>query len=181
MAGDHKYAVLALSKAAGSFDPAAITEDKEPNDTFATARPVTLRPFRGPPGGISALLGDLQGPTDTDIYKVTIPPGAEILTVAAPPIGAPVQPATSTYGSTLPRFAVTIKKADGTILGDLAPPAGNTEKMSRQLFLPVSPGEVYILRNPLIFEPEPEPEPEPDSCATNPRFVPTGGHGRVRT
>ena len=34
-----------------------------------------------------------------------------------------------------------------------------------------------LLRNPLFFEPEPEPEPEPDSCATNPRFVPTGGHG----
>ena len=42
-------------------------------------------------------------------------------------------------------------------------------------------GQGSHLRNPLIFEPEPEPEPEPDSCATNPRFVPTGGHGRVRT
>ncbi len=41
--------------------------------------------------------------------------------------------------------------------------------------------QVRGLRNPLIFEPEPEPAPEPDSCATNPRFVPTGGHGRVRT
>ncbi len=145
LAGDNAYKVTALSLAAGNFDTAAITQDTEPNETIATAKAVSLKPYTTPPGGFNILMGDLKDQADVDTYKVTLPAGTEIMTVAIPPIGAPVKSGSNTYGSTLPRFTATIKNAAGTILGELVPPgAPDTEKMSDSLSMPITPGDIYI-------------------------------------
>jgi hypothetical protein len=131
---------------AGKIDPAAatVTFDAEPNDTNAAPQVGRLKAFTQSPGGYTHLMGVLSSATDVDTYKFTVPAGAKSISVAVPPVGAPLTPATSSYGSTMARFVVTVKKMDGTIVAELAPPAGNVEKMSDGLSAPVEAGDYLV-------------------------------------
>ncbi len=86
----------------------------------------------------------LASATDVDTFKFTLPTGAAAISVEVPPIGAPLAAASSSYGSTMERFTVTVKKTDGTVVAELAPPAGNIAKVGDSLSAPLSPGE-YLL------------------------------------
>ena len=141
LADDSAFTFLA-GALSNSFD--FVTLDQEPNDSIGAPQTGKLKPFSTPPGAFSVLAGVLQGAADVDVYKFTVPVGATSFGLAAPPIGAPVTDAKSSYGSTLARFTATVKTLDGTIVGELAPPSGNVESMSDQLTVPVTAGDYYL-------------------------------------
>lgn len=131
---------------AGKIDTAAevVTFDAEPNDTTAAAQAGKLKAFTTPPGAYNYIFGTLKDAADVDVFKFTVPTGATSVSVEVPPIGAPLQSGKSSYGSTMARFTATIKKADGTIVSELAPPTGQVEKMSGSLSSPVEPGDYFL-------------------------------------
>ena len=129
-----------------TFDPnsTALNVDAEPNDTNATAQTGKSRAGTTPPSAFGFINGFLKDGTDVDTFKFTVPTGATSMSVDIPPIGAPLVPATSTYGSTMPRFTATVSKLDGTIVSQIVPPAGAVDKTSDSLSLPVEPGDYYL-------------------------------------
>ncbi len=131
---------------AGAFNPAsdALTVDAEPNDTIPTAQAGKLKAATTPPGAYTFINGFLKDAADVDVFKFTVPAGATSMGVDIPPIGAPLAPGKSSYGSTLPRFTATVSKLDGTIVGQVVPPAADIEKTSDSLTLPVEPGDYYL-------------------------------------
>ena len=130
----------------GKISPAAdvVTFDAEPNDTDAAPQAGKIKAYSQGNGGSTFLVGVLASATDVDTFKFTLPTGAAAISVEVPPIGAPLAAASSSYGSTMERFTVTVKKTDGTVVAELAPPAGNIAKVGDSLSAPLSPGE-YLL------------------------------------
>jgi hypothetical protein len=120
-----------------------VTLDVEPNETPATAQKGVLKPYMMPPGAFTVLGGVLKDAADVDVYKFTVPTGATGLSVAIPPTGAPLAKGTSSFGSSMARFAATVKKLDGTIVGELVPPA-DAEKSSDSLTVPVVAGDYFV-------------------------------------
>lgn len=145
-----KPAVLAKDSSfkflTGTFDPnsTALNVDLEPNDTNATAQTGKTKAGTTPPSAFGFINGFLKDAADVDTFKFTVPAGATSLNLELPPIGAPLTPATSTYGSTMPRFTATVSKLDGTIVSQVVPPAGAMEKTPDSLSLPVEPGDYYL-------------------------------------
>lgn len=130
----------------GKLDPtsAVVTFDTEPNDTDAAPQTGKIKAFTQGPGGYTYLAGLLSSATDVDTFKFTLPTGAKAISVAVPPIGAAVAAASSSYGSTMERFTVTVKKPDGTVVAELAPPTGNVSKMSDGLSAPLAAGDYLV-------------------------------------
>lgn len=122
-----------------------VTLDQETNDTIAAPQTGKLKAFTSDVGGYTTLVGTIGTSSDVDVFKFTVPTSATSLTVNVPPIGAPLVAGEPSYGSTMARFAVTVKKADGTIVSELAPPIGQIEKMSDSLTVPVSAGDYYVI------------------------------------
>jgi hypothetical protein len=131
---------------AGKIDPGAavVTYDTGANDTDAAPQTGKLKAYTQSAGGYTYLVGALSSATDVDTYKFTVPTGAKGISVAVPPIGAPLAAATSSYGSTMDRFVVTVKNTDGTVVAELAPPAGAVASMSDGLSAPVEPGDYLV-------------------------------------
>ena len=117
------------------------TLDTEPNDSSPQA--VTLTPFTMGSGGFSLAMGGLDTAADVDTFSVTVPAGAAQISVTVPPIGRPVAPVTTTYGSTLQRFGVQVRSGS-SVLASLFPPVGNVEAMSDELSVPLSPGTYTV-------------------------------------
>jgi hypothetical protein len=128
----------------------SVTFDTEPNDTNVTAQTLNIKPFTTAAGGFTFLAGMLGSGTDLDIYKFTMGnspdggAGPTQITVYIPPVGAPPAVSTNTYGSSLERFSVTIKKADGTVMASVVPPTGAVESTSDSISAPLPPGD-YLL------------------------------------
>lgn len=145
-----KAAVLAkdstFTLVVATFDPAsaALNVDAEPNDTNATAQVGKTKPGTTAPAAYGFINGFLKDAADVDTFKFTVPAGATSMSLDVPPIGAPLTPGSSSYGSTMPRFTATVSKLDGTIVGQIVPPAGAVEKTSDSLSLPVEPGDYYL-------------------------------------
>lgn len=131
---------------AGKLDPtsAVVTFDTEANDTDAAPQAGKIKAYTQGPGGYTFLAGALASATDVDTFKFTLPTGAKAISIAVPPIGAPVVAASSSYGSTMERFTVTVKKTDGTVVAELAPPPGNVSKMSDGLSAPLAAGDYLV-------------------------------------
>ncbi len=123
-----------------------VTLDKESNDTLATSQVSKLKGFgKGyERGGYQILAGGLSSASDVDVYKFTVPTGARMMKIPIPPIGAPLAAGQPSYGSTMARFTAIVKQAGGTIVAELAPPAGQVESMPEALYTPVGLGEYYL-------------------------------------
>jgi hypothetical protein len=131
---------------AGKIDPTAavVTFDTGANDTDAAPQTGKLKAYTQSPGGYTYLVGTLSSASDVDTYAFTVPTGAKAISVAVPPIGAPLAAASSSYGSTMERFVVTVKKTDGTVVAELAPPSGAAASMSDGLSAPVEAGTYLV-------------------------------------
>ncbi len=132
---------------AGILNPSAdsVTFDQEPNDTVSAPQSGKLKAFTTSTGAYTLLGGTLSSASDVDVYKFTVPTGAKSMDVTVPPIGAPVTKGKSSYGSSMARFTATVKKADGTIVAELAPPSGQVENMAESLTAPVGTGDYYLV------------------------------------
>jgi len=131
---------------AGKIDPnsAVVTFDTGANDTDAAPQTGKLKAYTQSAGGYTYLAGTLSSATDVDTYKFTMPVGAKAISVTVPPIGAAVVAKSPSYGSTLERFVVTVKKTDGTVVAELAPPPGAAASMSDGLSAPLAPGDYLV-------------------------------------
>jgi hypothetical protein len=141
VAADNAYKFFA-----GKIDPgsAVVTFDTGANDTDAAPQTGKLKAYTQSPGGYTFLMGTLASATDVDTFRFTLPTGAKAISVAAPPIGAPLAAGASSYGSTMERFVVTVKKTDGTVVAELAPPAGAAASMSDGLSAPLEAGDYLV-------------------------------------
>ena len=136
---------------AAKIDPASavVTFDTEPNDTNAAPQLGKLKAFATPPGAFSYVMGVLGAAGDIDTFKFTVPPGATSIGLSVPPVGAPLAEGKSSYGSTIARFALTVKKLDGTIIAEISPPVGDAEKTTDGLTAPVAAGDYLVtIRRP---------------------------------
>jgi hypothetical protein len=132
---------------AGKFNSTlpSVNLDAEPNDTVAIPQVGKLAPFTAPAVGASSfVLGYLQGAVDVDTFKFTAPAGTNTLSLDLPPIGAALVPGISGFGSTMERFAATIRRMDGTIVADVTPPAGAIDKTPLAFTVPFAAGDYYL-------------------------------------
>jgi hypothetical protein len=121
-----------------------INLDQEPNDALDAGQPGKLKAFTGTAtGAFGFLFGGLDTANDVDTYTFTAPAGTTQLAMSIPPIGEPVGPGVSTYGSTMRRFTVTVTDPSGRVVGALAPPAGMFDKSSQSFGIFITAGTTY--------------------------------------
>jgi hypothetical protein len=121
-----------------------INLDQEPNDALDAGQPGNLKAFSGTAtGAFGFLFGGLDTANDVDTYTFTATAGTTQLAMSIPPIGEPVAPGVSTYGSTMRAFTVTVTDPNGVVVGALAPPAGMFDKASRSFGISITAGTTY--------------------------------------
>jgi hypothetical protein len=111
------------------------TLDSEPNNTGA-GQSASLAT------AAALIAGGLDTATDVDTYTLVTPAGTERLNVAIPPLGDPLGPGVSSFGSSLLRFSARVQTTSGTVVGELTPPATPT-LMPNELAIPSIPGTTY--------------------------------------
>jgi hypothetical protein len=121
-----------------------INLDQETNDALDAGQPGKLKAFSGTAtGAFGFLFGGLDSANDVDTYTFTAPAGTTQLAMSVPPIGEPIAPGVSSYGSTMRRFAVTVTDPSGKVVGALTPPAGMFDKASQSFGIFIVAGTTY--------------------------------------